>query len=123
MSDQAKRQRLSQLLIEFVATRETPLSGRQLARLLDVNAASAAAYLDGVTYPSEENRHKIAKVLGLSFEELQAKIDGVTLPQKRSTEETCQEIRLMSNADFAQVMSVMAEEVSRRFEARIHSRS
>jgi transcriptional regulator with XRE-family HTH domain len=115
MTDQAKRQRLSKLLIEYVgADKERPLSGRQFARLLDVNATSAQAYLDGVTFPGEAIRKRIAKLLGLTYEALEAAIEGVELSQKLSIEQICQEIRSVEDEDFADVVAVVAEEVARR---------
>lgn len=107
MEIEERREKLASLLIDF-AEREG-LSGHQLAKRIGVSQPSARAYLDGVTYPSEESRRKIAKGMGLTFEEFQSKIDGTPVQRQRSTDEVCKEIRIMSDEDFAEVAAVVFE--------------
>jgi transcriptional regulator with XRE-family HTH domain len=115
MIDKGQSERLSQLLIGYVsADKDNPISGRRLAKLLGVNPGSANAYLDGVTFPKEETRKKIAKLLGLTYEALQAKIEDRELEQKLSVEEVCQEIQMLEDEDFCKVVDAVADEVARR---------
>ncbi len=113
-----KRERLASLLIDFAE--KEGLSGHQLSRRIGVSQPSTRAYLDGVTYPSEETRRKIAKAMGLTFEEFQSKIDDTVVQRERTTEEVCREIRIMSDEDFVEVAGVVFERSLAQLQLKAH---
>ena len=106
VSQQLRKERLSKLLIEYCAKHN--LSGNRLAKVLQVSQTSAQAYLDGVTFPGEDIRRRIADLVGMTFEELKAKLDNQQIATELSVEDICQEIRAMDLADFLQVYQMVA---------------
>ncbi|NJR37762.1 MAG: helix-turn-helix transcriptional regulator [Leptolyngbyaceae cyanobacterium CSU_1_4] len=107
MSQQLRKERLSQLLIDYCGERN--LSGNKLAKELKVSPTSAQAYLDGVTFPGEETRQRIADLLNITYEELSAKLDDQILSAEISVDEICQEVRAMKLEDFLQVYRAVVE--------------
>jgi transcriptional regulator with XRE-family HTH domain len=120
VSQQRRKERLSKLLIQHCA--DNNLSGNKLAKILEVSQTSAQAYLDGMTFPGEDARRRIATLLRLSFDELNAKLDDRPLPTELPLDKICQEVREMQIEDFLQIYQVvvdraateMAEALSRR---------
>lgn len=102
MATQEQKARLAALLIEFCTANE--LSGAKLAKLIQVAPPTAHAYLDGVMYPGEENRKRIAKSLNMTYEELQARINNEAPDRKLTVEELAREIRLTPQAEFKRVI-------------------
>lgn len=103
--NQAKRDRLSELLREYM--RRENLSGRKLAQRLKLSQPTVLAYLDGVTFPSEETRQRIAEVLGLTLTEFDARLEDSPVQPQLSLSLLKQEIRAMSREDFAQIARVV----------------
>ncbi|MBE9178644.1 helix-turn-helix transcriptional regulator [Oculatella sp. LEGE 06141] len=86
---------------------ENNLSGRQLARRLGVSQPSALAYLDAVTYPSQETRESIAPVLNMTPVELESYLDDIPVQPQKLLDEVLQEIRAMGRDDFSEVARVV----------------
>lgn len=110
MSQQLRKERLSKLLIEYCAKQN--LSGNRLAKVLQVSQTSAQAYLDGVTFPGEDARQRIAELLGMTFEELKARLDNQPIATELSVEDICQEIRALNLENFLQVYRMVSERAS-----------
>jgi transcriptional regulator with XRE-family HTH domain len=107
MSDETQRERLSSLLIQFSAKEN--LTQHKLARRLKVSQPSVQGWINQASYPSEENRRKIAQALQMTYEELMAHLENRQLTPQRSLDSVLQEIRLMAAEDFAQVARVVCD--------------
>lgn len=108
------KRRLSEMLLGVI--RERGVSGRELARLADVNPGSMQNYLTADSFPTKENREKIARgIFGISLEELDAKIEDRPVQRQSKVDDVCREIRLMSNEEFLEVFDEMSRQVSARF--------
>lgn len=105
-TEQAKRQRLSELLISLMESKNW--STNELAKNLDVATPTARTYVQATGYPGEQNRKKIARLLGITFEELQAALDDEPLAKKQnSVEFACQLARSLPLKDFVQLAQVV----------------
>jgi transcriptional regulator with XRE-family HTH domain len=100
-----KRQRLADLLKRLISDKNW--SERELARQLGISPTSVQAYVDGVTYPGEENRANIARLLGMTREELDAELEAKPVRRRNTVEEVSQEIRAMNRDEFAQIARVV----------------
>jgi transcriptional regulator with XRE-family HTH domain len=100
-----KRQRLAELLKRLISDKNW--SERELARQLGISPTSVQAYVDGVTYPGEENRANIARLLGMTREELDAELEAKPVRRRNTVEEVSQEIRAMNRDEFAQIARVV----------------
>lgn len=103
--NQAKKDRLANLLREYM--RQENLSGRKLAQRLKLSQPTVLAYLDGVTFPSEETRQRIAEVLGLTLAEVDARLEDSPVQPQITVSLLKQEIRALNREDFAQVAQVV----------------
>lgn len=110
----AYKHRLSEMLLGVIKERD--VSGRELARLADINSGSMQNYLTGDSFPSKENREKIARgVFGISLEELDAKIEDRPVQRQSKVDDICREIRLMDNDEFLEVFEEISRQISTRF--------
>ncbi len=108
-TDQAKRLRLSELLIELVGQRNW--SANELAKQLDISPPTARTYLQATGFPTEPNRGKIAELLNITYDELQAELNNEPLEEKqKSVDYACQLARSLSLKDFIR----LAETVHQR---------
>lgn len=108
------RHRLSKLLLGVIQERD--ISGRELARRAGVNAGSMQNYLMADSFPSKENREKIARgVFGISLQELDAKIEDRPVQRQSKVDDVCREIRLMSDEEFLEVFEEVSRQISARF--------
>jgi hypothetical protein len=114
-TDQAKRQRLSQMLIEFLGRKDW--NAARLAEEIDLAAPGVRSYIQGTAFPEEDNRRKIATVMGLTYEELQAKLDGVPLGRRLSADELCREIRQLERSELRVVARVLFDRLLEEDEA------
>lgn len=102
---QEKRERLAAILREYM--RRENLSGRKLAQRLELSQPTVLAYLDGVTFPSEETRQRIATVLQMTLTELDAQLNASVVEPQFTLDLVKQEIRAMSPDDFSEIMRVV----------------
>lgn len=102
---EARKQRLRQLLLDFMQANN--LSGRQLAKRMNISQTSVTQYLDSTAYPGAENRGAIAKVLGYTQEELDALLEGVALMPKNPVDSLIQDVRALHQEDFLRVAQVV----------------
>lgn len=110
----AYKHRLSELLLGVI--RERGVSGRELARLADVNSGSMQNYLTADSFPSKENREKIARgIFNVSLEELDAKIEDRPVQRQSNVDAVCREIRLMGDDELLEVFEEISRQISTRF--------
>lgn len=95
---------------------------RELARRSGVHPSSIQDYIDGITLPNKENRERLASVLNMSIDELDTELEMVVAKPKRTVDELCRDIRLLSAEDFAIVMEVVFERVRREFKHWLETR-
>jgi transcriptional regulator with XRE-family HTH domain len=100
-------QKLAEILRSLILKNEW--TERELARRSGIHPSSIQDYMDGITLPTKENREKLATVLGVGVDELDAQLGLSVAKPKRSTDELCRDIRLLTSQDFTIVAQVVLD--------------
>lgn len=102
-----KRKRLADLLDDY--RQRNNLTKRALARKLGLNTTSILSYLDCLTFPTLENRERIARALDMTPPELEAYLDDISLKPLRQLEQIKQDIRALDRRDFIEIAQVVCD--------------
>jgi transcriptional regulator with XRE-family HTH domain len=98
-------QKLGKMLRDLIHDRGW--SVLEAARRSQIHPSSMRDYVNGITFPTKENRELLAPLLGISLEEFNALFELADVAPARPVDELCREVRLLSREDFTILTEVV----------------
>lgn len=105
MNRREQAQKLGKMLRDLIE--ERGWSGLEAASQAGIHPSSMRDYVNGITFPTQENRELLAPILGITIEEFNAIFGLAKLPPKRPVDAVCRDIRLLSSEEFEIVAKVV----------------